>query len=142
MPQMQVGDEHGPRGTRLCVLLNLLTQIASKPCFHALRTQKRLGYVVSLGAHKLRGILMLQVRKTDACMHGTHGGPQPACVPLPSPCKPFPAHCTLHTAQTLAIGPSLCNLYSLRVWCLTHYLLLCHCTDSCSVTRQIPWLYP
>lgn len=40
---MQVG-EGAPRDVRRSVLLELLVQVASKPCFHALRTVQRLGY--------------------------------------------------------------------------------------------------
>lgn len=51
----------------LCILtrdalLDLFCQLAAKPCFHALRTQQRLGYSVSLAASRTQRVAALTVR--------------------------------------------------------------------------------
>ncbi len=58
----QVCDDQSPHTLRVSVLLSLLVSVASKPTFNALRTQQRLGYVVSLSAHRVHGVASLQVR--------------------------------------------------------------------------------
>ncbi len=51
-----------PCDPRPAVLLALLAAVASKPAFHALRTQQRLGYSVSLAKQRLGGVVGLGLR--------------------------------------------------------------------------------
>jgi hypothetical protein len=46
----------GPDEVHTQVLLDLFISLAAKPAFYALRTQQRLGYSVSLAAHKLHKV--------------------------------------------------------------------------------------
>ncbi|GFR39769.1 hypothetical protein Agub_g254, partial [Astrephomene gubernaculifera] len=59
--------EDDPADPLPAVLLELLTAIASKPAFHELRTRQRLGYSVSLGEHRLGGVvgLVLRIQSPD-----------------------------------------------------------------------------
>jgi len=52
----------GPDDPRQQVLLDAFVQAASRPCFHELRTQQRLGYSVSLHSATIQRVLALGVR--------------------------------------------------------------------------------
>lgn len=66
----QVGPDD-PTSQRLPVLLSLFVAIAAKPCFHALRTEQRLGYTASCSTHTLHGTIGFAVRLQSAAEKGT-----------------------------------------------------------------------
>lgn len=51
----------GLRASRSNVLLELLEQALSEPCFHVLRTQEQLGYIVVSGVRRANGVQGLRV---------------------------------------------------------------------------------
>ncbi|GAX81935.1 hypothetical protein CEUSTIGMA_g9363.t1 [Chlamydomonas eustigma] len=66
----QVG-EGTPVDVCTSVLLDLLQRIASKPCFHALRTKQRLGYTAGCQVHTLQNIVGFAVRIQSATHSAT-----------------------------------------------------------------------
>jgi len=62
----QVCYDPGVGEVRPAVLLSLLDLIASKPCFHTLRTVQRLGYTAGCTPHRLHGSLGFAVRVQSA----------------------------------------------------------------------------
>ena len=63
--EIGVGENHPATCTadvKTSVLASLLVKVASKPCFHSLRTVQRLGYTVQLTLNKMDQVLYLHIR--------------------------------------------------------------------------------
>lgn len=65
MSEIGVGEKHpatSVEDVRISVLASLLVKVASRPCFHTLRTVERLGYTVQLTLDKVDGVLYVKIK--------------------------------------------------------------------------------